>query len=80
MNDFEGIIKFMQSPLGRMLFNAGKDVVTNHVIPYVRNNTMRPPKMSEEEVAARAQEEFQTVNDFDLQHDPEQKQETKKDK
>lgn len=73
MNDFEGIIKFMQSPLGRMLFNAGKDVVTNHVIPYVRNNTMRPVNMSEEEVAARAQEEFQTVKDFDLEHETKKK-------
>lgn len=69
MNDFESIIKFMQSPLGRMLFNAGKDLVTNHVIPYMKQSSMRPVDMPEEEVEQRAKEEFQTVNDFDLQQE-----------
>lgn len=70
MSEFDGIIKFMQSPTGRMIFNALKDVAVNHVIPHYRNSVTRPVDMSEEEMKKKAKEEFQTVDDFDLQHEP----------
>ncbi|CNI68386.1 hypothetical protein CBW53_02870 [Yersinia frederiksenii] len=66
MNELDGIIKFIQSPLGKMLTNASKDIVMNHIIPYVKNNAMRPVDMSEGEQERRAKEEFATVDAFDL--------------
>lgn len=67
MSEFDSIVKFIQSPLGRMLFNAGKDVVTNHILPYVRDNASKPVNMSQEEQEHRAQSEFMDVSkDFDI--------------
>lgn len=67
MNELQGLIKFMQSPMGRMLFNAGRDVVTNHIIPYMRDNAMQQKPMSEEEQKKRAAAEFADVSgDFDI--------------
>lgn len=67
MNELDGIIKFLQSPLGRMLTNAGKDVLMNHVIPYARSNMSGTVKMTPDEQARRAQEEFVDVSgEFDI--------------
>lgn len=67
MNELDGIMKFIQSPLGRMLFNAGKDVVTNHIIPYMRENASKPVNMSPEEQERRANSEFVDVSgEFDI--------------
>lgn len=67
MNELDSIMKFIQSPLGRMLFNAGKDVVTNHVIPYLRDNASKPVKMTPEEQERRARDEFVDVSgEFDI--------------
>lgn len=67
MNEFDSIVKFIQSPLGRMLFNAGKDVVTNHILPYMRDKASQPVNMSQEEQERRAQSEFMDVSgDFDI--------------
>ncbi|MGL5386658.1 MAG: hypothetical protein ACRDCA_12520 [Serratia sp. (in: enterobacteria)] len=70
MNDLDGIIKFMQSPLGRMLVNGGKEFFTNHLFPYFRQSmagSMKPVEMSEEEIHQRAKDEFATVDDFDIE-------------
>lgn len=72
MNELDGIIKFMQSPLGRMLVSGGKDFFTNHLFPYFRDGMasgMKPVDMSEEERKQRAADEFATVDDFDIPHE-----------
>lgn len=67
MNEFQGLIKFMQSPLGNMLLNAGKDVFSNHLLPYLRNSAMQQQPMSPEEQQRRAKDEFADVSDeFDI--------------
>lgn len=78
MNELDSIMKFIQSPLGRMLFNAGKDVVTNHIIPYMRDNASKPVNMSPEEQERRAQSEFVDVSgDFDIPGEPSPKEDRK---
>lgn len=75
MSEFDSIVKFIQSPLGRMLFNAGKDVVTNHIIPYMRDNASKPVHMSPEEQERRAKDEFVDVSgDFDIPGEASQKE------
>ncbi|MEX2990350.1 hypothetical protein [Serratia fonticola] len=69
-NELDGIIRFMQSPIGRMIINGGKDFFTNHLFPYMRQNfqgSMKPVDMPEAEQQARAKDEFMTVSDFDLE-------------
>jgi hypothetical protein len=75
VSEFDSIVKFIQSPLGRMLFNAGKDVVTNHIIPYMRDNASKPVNMSQEEQERRAQSEFVDVSgEFDIPGETSQKE------
>lgn len=74
MKEIDGIIKFAQSPLGQMLFNGGKDFVTNHLFPFAKMymaGAMRPVNMDELEREYRAQEEFATVDEFDINGDVE---------
>ncbi|HDL6962244.1 TPA: hypothetical protein PXM28_001486 [Yersinia enterocolitica] len=66
MNDFQAVINFFQGPTGRMILNAIKDVAVNHVIPHYRNSMTRPVDMSAKEQERRAQEEFATVDEFDI--------------
>lgn len=68
MSEIDSLIKFFQSPLGRMIINATKDVATRHVIPYVRQNMSSGGQpMSEAEQEQRAKEEFADVSgDFDI--------------
>lgn len=76
MNEFQGLIKFIQSPLGNMLLNGGKDFVTNHLIPYMRDSAMQQKPMSEEEQKKRATTEFADVSDsFDIPGDASQAEE-----
>jgi hypothetical protein len=76
-NELDGIIRFMQSPMGRMLVSGGKDFFTNHLFPYMRQNfqgSMKPVNMPDEEQKKRAEDEFMTVTDFDIPHDQQEPQ------
>lgn len=65
MNELESILKFFQTPTGRLL----KEFSTEHLLPFIKAKlagSMKPVVMSEQEQQQRAADEFMTVDDFDL--------------
>lgn len=69
---FDDLIRFLNSPTGRVISNIARDAFNNHIIPYMKENmgnALKPAHMSEEEQVQRAKDEFVTVDDFDIQHE-----------
>lgn len=72
MNELQALLRLLQTPAGKMLWNGAKDFGTNHLIPYLQQNIiggMKPVTMSTEEQTQRASTEFMTVDDFDIKGD-----------
>ncbi|MBL5911207.1 hypothetical protein [Enterobacter asburiae] len=65
MSDLTGLASFLQTDMGKMMVGIAKD----YLIPYGKERlfaAMKPVEMSEEEIKQRAQDEFVTVDDFDI--------------
>lgn len=65
---FDSVVKFLNSPAGKLTTGIAKDALNNHIFPYLRENmseVMKLVVMSEEDKKRRAEEEFITIDNIE---------------